>query len=395
MGIYASAITLLTTAIVLCEAVPPALRWLSRIHIGRWDDAQTWKVAVKKRLIKQLRRPPRTPATDHERLRILTFLKFKKSPKHLQAWQHASLLLAASECGDEVCSAASALVCKTGVWDASPDSPAFRNRPESAMLAFAAMAFPDPDTDRKDAVVRQIAQAMTDLAGEDGTVPYNTAIPHIRFVDTIGMICPFLFKYAYEYGQESAALLALRQIEEYYEYGMHPLLGLPVHCFDVNTASPLGIYGWGRGCGWLAEGLMDSYQTACAYTKTSCGIADNSPGAPERVCETLLPLMRRLADAVGRFQMDNGGWDRQIPLRQTGETSATAMLRWYMTRMHTITGEEKYAVSARKAQDYLMLCTRRNGSVDFAQGDTPGIGLYSEKSDTLPAAQGFTVRGNR
>lgn len=395
MGIYASLITLLTASIILCEAVPPAMRWVRRIHIGRWDNEENWKTAVKKCLIKQLRKSPRVPETDYERLRILALLKHKNPSKQLLAWQYAALLLAASEFGDELRSDASALIRKTGVWDAAADSPSYRNSPESAMLAFAAMAFPAPDTNRKDATVRQLAQAMIDLAGENATVPYNTAVPHIRFVDTIGMICPFLFKYAYEYGQESAALLALRQIEEYFEYGMHPLLGLPVHCFDVNTAAPLGIYGWGRGCGWLAEGLMDAYLTACAYAETACGIADGSPASPKAVCETMLPLMCRFADAVGRFQMDNGGWDRQIPLRQTGETSATAMLRWYMTRMHAITGGEKYEISARKAQEFLMVCTRRNGSVDFAQGDTPGIGFYSAKSDTLPAAQGFSVRGNR
>lgn len=395
MVIYASVITLLTVAVILFETMPMILRWLNRIHIGRWENTELWKAAVKKRLIKQLRKPPRTPGTDCERLRIFSLLKHKQAPKHLQAWQHAALLLAASEFGDELCSEAAGLVSKTGVWDAQADSPAVRNRPENAMLAFAAMAFPVADTDKKDAAVRQLAQAMTDLAGEDETVPYNPALPHIRFVDTVGMICPFLFRYAYEYGQESAAALALRQMEEYFEYGMHPLLGLPVHCFDVNTAAPLGIYGWGRGCGWLAEGLMDSYQTALKFAQTPCDIADASPVAPKAVCETLLPLMRRLADAVGRFQMDNGGWDRQLPLRQTGEASATAMLRWYMTRMHTITGEEKYKTAAQKAQDYLMTCTRKNGSVDFAQGDTPGIGFYSAKSDILPASQGFTVRGNR
>jgi hypothetical protein len=125
MVIYTSVITLLPIAFILFETVPMVLRWLNRIHIGRWDDEDCWKVAVKKRLIKQLRKPPRTPGTDCERLRIFALLKHKRVAKSLQTWQHAALLLAAREFGDELCSEASGLVRKTGVWDAQADSPRF------------------------------------------------------------------------------------------------------------------------------------------------------------------------------------------------------------------------------------------------------------------------------
>ena len=48
--------------------------------------------------------------------------------------------------------------------------------------------------------------------------------------------------------------------------------------------------------------------------------------------------------------------------------------------------------SADKAIGYLMGVTRRNGAVDFSQGDTKDIGVYSTLFDILPFTQGFCIR---
>ena len=41
---------------------------------------------------------------------------------------------------------------------------------------------------------------------------------------------------------------------------------------------------------------------------------------------------------------------------------------------------------------YLQSVTRRDGTVDFSQGDTKGIGVYSMNFDRLPFTQGFVLR---
>ena len=46
---------------------------------------------------------------------------------------------------------------------------------------------------------------------------------------------------------------------------------------------------------------------------------------------------------------------------------------------------------SEKMREKLKSVTRRNGTVDFSQGDTHGIGFYSEKLCIVPAAQGFTI----
>ena len=36
--------------------------------------------------------------------------------------------------------------------------------------------------------------------------------------------------------------------------------------------------------------------------------------------------------------------------------------------------------------------TRRNGEIDFSQGDTKGIGIYSLTYDIMPFTQGIATR---
>jgi unsaturated rhamnogalacturonyl hydrolase len=40
----------------------------------------------------------------------------------------------------------------------------------------------------------------------------------------------------------------------------------------------------------------------------------------------------------------------------------------------------------------LQKVTRRNGAIDFSQGDTKGIGMHSQRFDILPFTQGFVLR---
>lgn len=48
--------------------------------------------------------------------------------------------------------------------------------------------------------------------------------------------------------------------------------------------------------------------------------------------------------------------------------------------------------STDKAISYLMKVTRKNGVVNFFQGDTKDIGIYSMLFNILPFTQGFCIR---
>lgn len=50
--------------------------------------------------------------------------------------------------------------------------------------------------------------------------------------------------------------------------------------------------------------------------------------------------------------------------------------------------------SKDKGLDHLMKVARRNGTIDFSQGDTNGIGVYSQNFDIMPFTQDFTLRAS-
>jgi len=381
--------------VVLIDIIPLIKRRISRIHIGQWSNFEEWQITVENALLEQLKKTPRIPLSDNTRLTFIERLRGTYTNPALNNWQQAALLLGANEmCGCEeirkrIENFIGSKINVRGEWLV------FEAKPETAMLAFAVLNSPIADKNQIRPAMKKTAEMLFEYAEKTGTVPYNNNVPDIRFVDTIGMICPFLAKYAFCFDCPQALKLAYRQIEEFAEFGMHDKFSIPVHCFNLLTGAPLGIFGWGRGCGWWAEGLMDTYlvlsnSTLPADAKLMRNQENLSViGEMEKF---LLEQMISFANALIRFQMNNGAWDRQIFLMTDSESSATAMLAWFMKKMFKITYNEVYRISYDKAADFLVGVTRRDGTVDFAQGDTKGIGFYSGKLEVMHAAQGFTVR---
>jgi len=396
--IISTGLLTLAVVILLVDIIPVIKRWIARIRIGQWESPEKWGLAVKKVLIRQLRKTPSVPVCDNTRLTIIERLKGTYKSKNLQNWQQAALLLGANDlCGCEEVRAQvgefidSQIDPKTGEWQEWSESV------DSAMLAFAILSSPVTNKQKIKPAMDKTAEMLFGMAEKYGTVPYNTKVPNIRFVDTVGMVCPFLIKYGIEYDCGQAIETAWKQIEEYCLYGLHPSKNLPVHCFDVVSKDPLGIYAWGRGCGWLATGLMNSYLSLNASTVAGKTEEQNNPlytknNANIKMQENLFGQMSLLASALEKYQLENGGWDRQVFLKESGETSATAMLGWFMKKMFELTGDELYKTSAEKAKSFLICSTRLSGVVDYAQGDTKGIGFYSVKLDAMPAVQGFSGR---
>ena len=87
-------------------------------------------------------------------------------------------------------------------------------------------------------------------------------------------------------------------------------------------------------------------------------------------------------------------WGWTVTRKETRiDSSTTATLAWYLlnaSQIEEIKNECKLAYT--KAIKYLMSVTKRNGAIDFSQGDTKDIGVYSMLFDILPFAQGFTLR---
>ncbi|HOU09744.1 MAG TPA: glycoside hydrolase family 88 protein [Clostridiales bacterium] len=369
--------------IAAVDAVPLLRRWVLRIHIGQWAGDEEWKAAVEKALLNMAKNTPRVPASQHERLTFIERVKGIYYSDRLQLWQEAYTLAALN--GLPPSGQRDGLIEKMiskrfdgGEWIAAPDSP------ECAAFAWAVLISPLYSEQLAGGAMRETAEYLKSAAGENGTVPYNKAAPAIRYVDTVGMVCPFLAEYAAAFGDSGALALCERQMREYCEYGLHNQFNIPVHCFGQNNLVPMGIYGWGRGCGWLAVGMMNTFKALL-----------KSQSTPE-IKQLQLYLLKKMvayADSLLGYQTDQGSWCRQLSVWDFGETSATGMLAYYMKSMHRLTGMEKYGEAARRADVFLMKCTRKNGALDYAQGDTAGIGFYSVRLDAMPAAQAFCLMG--
>ena len=356
-------IALISLIVFGCDFAPALLAFVRRIHMGRWCDEAAWRAAAEKKALQWLRKMPPLPVTDETHYTILPRLRGQYRNAHFVCWQQASLLLGLERSPE-------AKQLTRAFFDKSDAA----NAPYTvgnAMLLYALLKNGYADDPAVMRTARRYAAEMLAMAG-GGTLPYRPDKAH-RFVDTLGMACPFLTEYALLTGDGAALALVRRQFDEFDAFGLHPVSGLPVHCFDEKSHIPAGVYGWGRGCGWYAVALAEC--------------CDRLSGKDDYAA-VLRQRMERFARDVTALQNENGSFNCILGADTRADSSATAVLGWFLARA----GQPEAAARAKR---YLMSVTRRSGEVDFAQGDTMGEGNYSRRFEPLPFAQGFALRIGR
>lgn len=377
-------ITISAAAIAAAAAdiIPLMGTWLSRIHIGKHSEKVQWEKEIAGVVSKWLVRTPEVKITDNTRLIIIDILKGNYSRAAIQSWQKAALLLAA----DEYLTNNSSIEMKRSMdkmLESEFDSQGmWRNKPEEidcAILAYALLKNHSVNFDKYKPALDYTWNLIKENMAEDGTVFYRKNVREARFVDTIGFICPFLTAYGIRYGKTECVDLALRQIKQYELNGMLDKYLIPCHAYDVKTGIPLGLYGWGRGLGWYAIGLADTWRQ----------LPEDSINREE-----LEKSVKAFALNVMELQSDDGAWTWNTGDKGARkDSSATAVFSWFLMNASEIEGISQQCVkSAGKAIEYIMKVTRRNGIVDFSQGDTKGMGVYSQNFDILPFTQGFALR---
>lgn len=349
--------------------------WLGRIKIGSAGGREAWRGVIIKWLDKGA---PAVPVDENKSFKLIDDIKSIGKVSTTAYWQDAAVLKAATAMdGDYIHESIAILTEKytdpfSGEWKTEPQ------RVDCAMLAYEMLCCPHVDNSLIEPAAGYVADMLTGLAEEYGTVPYNRNVPDVRFVDTVGMICPFLIKYAEVYKKTDCIDIAMRQIKEYNEYGLNEN-GIPIHCFSKESREPLGIYGWGRGCAWWALGLTDSLRSLLKLD-----------GFNSEKAYLLKKLLAFLDKMIG-YQRPDGSFGRMLFTDSLRDSSAAAMLAYCFKYAYSLTKDEKYRDAAEKALDNLLTCTRRNGVIDYSQGDTGGIGFYSNSLSVIPAAQGFAV----
>lgn len=359
-------------AVFFVDLLINGITWIKRLKIGCWKEEDIWYQAVYEVAGKWFfYRTPTVKKTDQTRYILKDIVKGNYKNKTIQSWQLGGLYLGLSEKQDNISNQVkmqNKVIDKyTGNWKVIP------NEVDSALLAYAILKKTNEPLQIKKAMDFVYDQIVGRVQKEDGCVCYRASIPTVRFVDTIGFICPFLALYGKKYNKIEAIELSLKQIKTYYEFGILTPHMLAVHAYEVHGNLPLGIYGWGRGNGWWLLGLIDTYLEL-----------------PEE--EWLQNVVHVTANEFQKFQTDTGGFSSVLPSKNNMESSITAIAAYYYSRCYEIFHDEHYNNISQKCILALMRNTRRNGEIDFSQGDTKGIGIYSQQYDIMPFTQGMALR---
>jgi unsaturated rhamnogalacturonyl hydrolase len=374
--------SILILLIVGIDVVPQFNIWQSRIKIGQFASQSDWRAKVFETSKKWIFNTPTIKLTDNSRLIIIDILKGNYKKSAIQHWQEAALVLGLIEeyksSQSETTKVILANYCDgkidaTGNWKNPP------TEIDGVILGYALLSLPWMNTAKNKPAFDQLYHLILSLKGEDGTIAYKKHSKNFRYVDTIGFICPFLVKYGVTYNNEEAIDLAVLQIAEFNKYALLNDTFIPCHTYNLQSKLPVGLFGWGRGLGWYAIGLIDSWNA----------LPEHHP-AKKQLQESVI----QFAKMAMRFQQKNGGWHWLISNTSSRfDSSTAATLAWFLTNAATLPELQNEATtSAQNALQFLQKVTRRNGAVDFSQGDTKGIGIHSHEFDILPFTQGFVLR---
>lgn len=325
--------------------------WQARIHIGRWNDRLEWQKAVESRARKWLRRPPTVKLTDNNHWVLYDILRGRYRKHTIQSWQTAGLLMAfgkeeAARCVERK------IDTKTGNWKRNP------RHVDEALLAYVLKKY-EVLTPKAEETIFSL---LKNLQGKQETIPYRGDMPDVRFVDTIGMVVPFL-KIC---GKDE---LAMKQIEEYDTTKLEDS-SIPSHAYNIVLNVPLGIYDWGRGIGWYILGLVESNVDGSLDTR-----------------------IIQLAEELLIYQRGDGGFGAMYFNKESSnESSGTTLIGLLMLNAYRINSDQRFLEAAFQIEEQLMRMTRRSGAIDFCQGDTKGIGYYSTTFSVMPFAQGLALK---
>ncbi len=341
-------------------------RYFLRFKIGHWDNIESWKKKVKSRCVKWLKKTPTIPRNDNERLILNDIIHKRYYSESIQYWQFAGLIFGLGE-GQVVSTfIASVIDLNSGLLKRKINSI------EVGILAFAILRIENPILIRP--AMDQVYDFILDVKGNNNTIPYRKGWDNIRFVDTLAFVCPFLMLYAEKYDIDYARQLAEDCYDEY-DGLLLPQFHLPPHAYREDISAPLGLYDWGRGLGWFILAILGMYDYS-------------SPTFRRRLDSRLFDITRTLLLCQSR----NGGFSSQLLVegRQV-EGSSTVLCGLLLYKAYLLSHDNKIKISLDRLINQLMHITRKNGSLDYCQGDTKKIGDYSYRYDIMPFAQGMLL----
>lgn len=224
--------------------------------------------------------------------------------------------------------------------------------------------------------IEKLAQfGLSHPQDETGSFPYRAdQDTGLVFVDSIGLACPFLYRYGVLFDRQETMELAVKQIVNFLAYGMDISTGLPYHGYSIAEDCKYGIIGWGRAVGWLLRGMIGCMNTA--YGR-----------------ERLEASCIKAVDAAIAFQRKDGHFSWQLQaVEGPADTSATGMICAALRQgieLGVLRGEkyEQALLAGRNAVEKAV----RNGRVYQCSGECEGLGQYPQRYGSYPWALGAAL----
>ena len=201
------------------------------------------------------------------------------------------------------------------------------------------------------------------------------------FADMIGMVCPFLAKYAVKYDEAEAVELCMKQINLFVKNSADTKSGLPYHAYEYHgetSVDKLGLLAWGRAVGWIMMGLS--------------GAGEALLQSKERYANEIRSLTEELISygiVLRDYQREDGLFGWHI-VDETGpsDTSATSMILYALSSLKD--NAELSAMFNRALQGLIKYVTE-DGNVMQGQAECLGIGLHPMKFGSYPWTVGPTL----
>lgn len=369
-------VILFLLTIILFDLFFVIKKFYLRIHIGQWSESNKWELAVLTQCKKWIYRTPTVKLTDNNEFILFDIMKGSHRSQTIQSWQDAGLVLGLLSVKENhlLDKFIAKKIDRFGQWRIPP------THIDSALLAYSILKYIQSDKSQ----VQKLRPAMDTIFNliskhlDGNTIGYRKGANGVRFVDTLGLICPFLIKYGDIYNMPCAIKLAENQYKEY-DVAFLTNVGFPCHSYDIVHKLPRGIYDWGRGVGWYILSLLEGQDAS-----STCDINIDFDKRIINLSESLLI-----------FQNKFGGFGAMVfDLNSYPEASITCLAGLLFINAYALTNDQKYKLAYNRVEKCLMMITRRNGSIDYCQGDTKGIGYYSTTFSIMPFVQGLTLLFN-
>jgi len=194
----------------------------------------------------------------------------------------------------------------------------------------------------------------------------------VCFVDTLGMVCPFLYEYSVVAKCPEASNLADKQLNFYIENAFEKETHLPFHAYDLENGLKIGPLNWSRGLAWFLIGL--SY--AVKYSNQA---ENNQYKTFEQLYDTINSKLETLK-VKGLF------WPQFFAHTNDNSIDTSATLMFYYSRLIA-----SRKVDFKEFNALLQGSINKKGYIFNSTGDTIYINKYSRQKGYSEITQGLLV----